>query len=434
VALFLTVLLGAYISRSTFIFFWVAVLYAAWSSGFTLALLLALLSVLAVDWLFVPPVHTFDLPDAPELLMFGIFVLVSGTVSRLTSTAVRAQRRTEEQTRELADLAVRLEEQAVEMEQQTEEAQSLAEELADANERLLATSMTAEQERHAAESARASAEEANRAKSEFLTMMSHELRTPLNAIAGYAELLAMGIRGPVTSEQLEDLTRITRAQRHLLSLINDLLNFAKLDAGRVVFKVEEVRLADVLAAVEPLVGPQMQAKHIRYSWERCPPDLTAWADAEKVHQVLVNLLSNAAKFTPAEGEVRVWCSIDEREVTVHVRDTGSGIPRERLQDVFDPFVQVARTSTQPLEGTGLGLAISREIVRALGGRIWVESEMGRGSTFSFTLHRQRQPELAQAGNRFLLGVSPPAAGWPAPTPSPTPIPSLRASLSRRSPS
>ena len=426
VALFLTVLLGQYITRSTFIFFWVAVLYAAWSTGLVTAIALSVLSVLAVSWLFVPPVHTFDMPSAAELLTFGIFVLVAGIVSRLTTTAVSAQRRTAEQARELSELAGRLEEQAIELEQQTEEAQSLAEELADANERLRATKSAAEEERFAAESARSSAEEANRAKSEFLTMMSHELRTPLNAIAGYAELLAMGIRGPVTPEQLKDLTRITGAQRHLLSLINDLLNFAKLDAGRVVFRVEEVQMSEVLAAVEPLLGPQMEAKRIRYACERCPPDLTAWADAEKIHQVLVNLLSNAAKYTPADGEVRVWCTADELEVTVHVRDTGSGIPRDRLQDVFDPFVQVARTATQPLEGTGLGLAISREIVRALGGRIWVESELGKGSTFCFTLHRLRQPELASAGNRFRLDISPPAAGWPSPEPS------LRASLSRPS--
>jgi signal transduction histidine kinase len=301
----------------------------------------------------------------------------------------------------------------VELEQQSEESQALAEELEESNEQLLAST-------EAAEAARLAAEQANRAKSEFLTMMSHELRTPLNAIAGYTELLDIGVRGPVTPEQREDLGRITRAQRHLLSLINDLLNFARLDAGRVQFRVEEVRLARVFEGVEPLVGPLLQARNIAFAWDRCDPTLTAWTDDDKVQQVLVNLLSNAAKFTPEGGEVRVWCDASPREVTIYVRDNGVGIPAERLTDVFDPFVQVGRSPAQPLEGTGLGLAISREIVRALGGRIWVESEVGVGSTFAFTLPRERRADVPAAGGQVLLGVSPPAVGWPMPTPVGTP--------------
>ncbi|HEX8673520.1 MAG TPA: GAF domain-containing protein [Longimicrobium sp.] len=233
--------------------------------------------------------------------------------------------------------------------------------------------------------ARAEAERANRAKSEFLAVMSHELRTPLNAIGGYAELMEMGIRGPVTAEQRGDLQRIQSSQRHLLGLINEVLNYAKLETGTVRYDVTDVPLRDALAAAEALVVPQAQAKELALSVARCPPGLAARADAEKVRQILVNLLSNAVKFTDRGGRVELGCEACEGRVHVYVRDTGIGIAADQLDRIFEPFVQVRADLTRTAEGTGLGLAISRDLARGMGGDLTAESAPGAGSTFTLTL-------------------------------------------------
>jgi signal transduction histidine kinase len=235
--------------------------------------------------------------------------------------------------------------------------------------------------------ARQAAEEANRAKTQFLATMSHELRTPLNAISGYAELLSLGLRGPTTPEQQEDLGRIMRSQRHLLSVINDILNFARLEAGHVEYRVANVPVSELLGDLESLIRPQLAAKQLAFSCDPMPNGVSARADAEKVRQVLLNLLANAVKFTGVGGGVHVTCDHDDTRVYIRVSDTGIGIPVDRRGAIFEPFVQLHRTLAQPAEGTGLGLAISRDLARGMGGELTVESEPGKGSTFTLVLER-----------------------------------------------
>jgi PAS domain S-box-containing protein len=244
-----------------------------------------------------------------------------------------------------------------------------------------------EAERHA----RAEAEKANRAKSEFLANMSHELRTPLNAIGGYAELLATEIRGPVNQQQRADLERIQRNQHHLLSLINDILNFAKLEAGRVRFDLKDVAMNQALAQLEALVAPQLQEKRLRYSYQCCDATYTAHVDPERLQQILLNLLSNAIKFTRPGGEVTVNCEATSDFMEVHVRDTGIGIPEDKLEQIFEPFVQLDRGQPGSNVGTGLGLAISRDLARAMGGELRVHSVPDRGSTFTLSVPRRAAP-------------------------------------------
>ncbi|HEX2202615.1 MAG TPA: ATP-binding protein [Longimicrobium sp.] len=235
--------------------------------------------------------------------------------------------------------------------------------------------------------ARAEAERANRAKSEFLAVMSHELRTPLNAIGGYAELMEMGIRGPLTPQQREDLRRIQTSQRHLLGLINEVLNYARLETGSVHYEMADVPLADVVAGAEALVAPQARAKALALAVAPFPPGLAVRADAEKVRQILVNLLSNAVKFTDRGGRVELSCEAEGERVRVLVRDTGIGIPADQLERIFEPFVQVRADLTRTAEGTGLGLAISRDLARGMGGDLTAESTLGAGSTFTLALPR-----------------------------------------------
>ncbi|HEX8849889.1 MAG TPA: PAS domain S-box protein [Gemmatimonadaceae bacterium] len=246
----------------------------------------------------------------------------------------------------------------------------------------------AEEARSRAEEARTRAEQANRAKSEFLAAMSHELRTPLNAIGGYAQLMELGIGGQVSDEQRDQLARIRRSQQHLLGIINDILNFSRIDAGQITYHLGPVPLQEVVDAVRHMVEPQAIAKGLVLEAPRCSPELHAWADRAKVEQIVLNLLSNAVKFTASGGHVSIACSRGaDRQVELTVRDTGSGIAADQLERIFEPFVQVGRSLTAAQEGTGLGLAISRDLARAMHGDIRVQSAVDVGSTFTLTLPR-----------------------------------------------
>ena len=243
----------------------------------------------------------------------------------------------------------------------------------------------AEISRLEAEAARLEAEKANRAKSEFLAVMSHELRTPLNAIDGYAELLELGVRGPITPAQLDDIHRIRRSQKHLLSLINDVLNFVRLDAGTVRYEIRDFALRDAIHDVEDVTMPQLRARNLRFVRHGCDSEASVRADRDKVEQILVNLMTNAIKFTEPDGEITLECETAPRRVVIRVRDTGRGIPADKLSVIFEPFVQVARSAGAPGEGVGLGLAISRDLSRAMGGDLLAESVLGKGSVFTLTL-------------------------------------------------
>jgi len=279
-----------------------------------------------------------------------------------------------------------------ELERRASDAQHVADELAGANRRLQQAMTEAESARTEAERARGESEAANRAKSDFLAMMSHELRTPLNAIAGYAQLLEMGIHGPVTEQQRDALNRIARSQAHLLTLINDVLNFARIDAGQMRYVVQDVPMHDTLAGLEPLVAPQIAARHLTYTYDACGPDIVAAADGDKVRQVVVNLLSNAVKYTPVGGTVRLACDADVATVRVHVTDTGPGIDPDQLPVIFEAFVQGDRALNRPNDGVGLGLAISRDLARGMAGDVTVTTELGVGSTFTLALPRATLPD------------------------------------------
>jgi signal transduction histidine kinase len=235
------------------------------------------------------------------------------------------------------------------------------------------------------DSARAVAEKSNKVKSEFLGIMSHELRTPLNAIGGYVDLMVEGIRGPVTPEQRTDLGRIRKSQRHLLSVIENVLGYLKLGSGKVTYDLREVSVDEITCNAEDLTKPLVESKQLQFRRRAPDQDIHVRADYDKVQQIVLNLLSNAIKFTEPHGRVEIAWSAEESRVGIRVTDTGAGIPAESLETVFEAFVQVDSSRSRGKGGTGLGLSISRDFARGMGGQLLVASELGKGSVFTLVL-------------------------------------------------
>jgi PAS domain S-box-containing protein len=234
--------------------------------------------------------------------------------------------------------------------------------------------------------AKKAAEEANAAKMRFLSMVSHDLRTPLGAISGYVDLMLLGVRGDLNEAQARDLRRIKEVSHFLLGLLDDILTFARAEAGALTVSRENVLIESVLSRAEAIVVPQFETAGIAYTREPGPAGLTVCADPDRLQQILLNLLGNASKFTPSGGRVSVRWSTDGERVRIAITDTGRGIPADLLSQIFEPFVQVNReVDARKQKGMGLGLAISRELARAMGGDITVDSVVGQGSTFTVVL-------------------------------------------------
>jgi len=246
--------------------------------------------------------------------------------------------------------------------------------------------------------ARAEAETANNAKTDFLALMSHEFRTPLQAIFGYTELLEREIHGPLTDAQRGDLHRIQQSQQHLLGLITAILDFSRIESGQgVEVRVQPTPVNEILHGMEGLIGSQLGAKQLRYEFRPGDARIAAQADAAKVQQILLNLLANAIKFTPRGGAIRLECAADSEHVAIRVVDSGIGIPADKLEAVFEPFVQIREKNYASSNGTGLGLAISRRLAIAMGGSLTATSTLGKGSIFTlrlqkaeFTRHSERR--------------------------------------------
>lgn len=234
--------------------------------------------------------------------------------------------------------------------------------------------------------ARAEAERANKAKSEFLAAMSHDLRTPINSISGYAELAEEGVYGPLTEQQRKVMGRIRRAGKHLLALINDILGFAKIEAGHIELKVADVPVSEVVASSGAMIEVQATNKALSFAARPGPEQVQVRADRERLTQILTNLLTNAVKFTEA-GSVTIGWQADDRAVRIAVSDTGRGIPADKVASIFEPFIQAGHSAEERQQGVGLGLAISRELALAMGGDLTVESAVGQGSTFTLRLAR-----------------------------------------------
>ena len=259
-------------------------------------------------------------------------------------------------------------------------------------------------------------EAASRAKSEFLASMSHELRTPLNAVIGFSELLLDGVPGEINDEQRDCLSDILSSGQHLLNLINDILDLSKVEAGKMEFKLENLSLTDVLNDAVQTIRPLLDEKvhKLEISIEEGFPQVHA--DKSRLRQILLNLLSNAIKCTQKGGELRIESTREGDWCHISMVDNGIGIKKEDQERIFEVFTQAEALQDETKKGTGLGLTLTRQFVEATGGRIWVESEYGKGSKFTFTLPLAREGELYLKEKREELAEEVPETREPVPRP------------------
>jgi signal transduction histidine kinase len=231
-------------------------------------------------------------------------------------------------------------------------------------------------------------EEASQHKSQFLANMSHELRTPLNSIIGYTKLMLDGLEGDINEEQKQDLQTVYNNSKHLLELINGLLDLSRIEAGKTVLSYGTFTISDLLSEVIPGMEQLAREKGLTLTYSVAPDIDNLYADKAKTRQVLINILGNAVKFTN-EGSVKLDVAETDNDFVFSVTDTGIGIKEEDLEAIFESFKQVGPAQIAGYEGTGLGLAISKQFIEMQGGRIWAESELGKGSTFTFTLPKKK---------------------------------------------
>jgi signal transduction histidine kinase len=243
--------------------------------------------------------------------------------------------------------------------------------------------------------AKRAAEEASQAKGRSVSVVSHELRTPLGAIHGFADIMLLGLHGPITEAQREDLNRIKRASQYLLTLMNDILSFSGFDAGNIDIRLATIALDEALSTAESMILLRIEEAGLIYERHQCGRDLAVRADPNRLQQILLNLLTNATKFTGRGGYISIRCERAGDVIYIHVADTGAGIPPEQRERIFDPFVQLdeRRRVGTAAGGIGLGLAISRELARAMGGDITVDSTIGKGSVFTVKLPAMENPNI-----------------------------------------
>ena len=272
-------------------------------------------------------------------------------------------------------------------------------ELESLNQKLLRVNEELQQQREVAEEARRQAIAANRAKSDFLANMSHELRTPLNSVIGFSEVLQDELFGGLNDKQREYVGNILFSGRHLLSLINDILDLAKIESGKMVLDLKEVTLSHLLADSLTMLQEKALKHGIRLDLEPGSEELCLLADERKLKQIMFNLLSNAVKFTPDGGRVSVQARNIREEgdgeadlVEISVADTGVGIREDDLPKLFTEFSQLSSPYTKAYEGTGLGLALTKRLVELHGGTVRAESTFGEGSRFSFVMPRRQEAE------------------------------------------
>lgn len=370
VALLLTELLRPWLGQTIYLFFYPAVMVGAWYGGFGAGAVTALMGAVSASYLFMEPLGRLKANPsqlATALMLVGTAWLLDALYERLRV----ARQEAEERARHAESVTRSLEEQAIELEAQVEENQALLSELEESHARLQTVAVKARA--------------ASDAKSAFLATISHELRTPLNAIAGYAELIEIGVYGPVSEGQIAALARIRRSQDLLLTLIDQVLDQAKAEAGTLAVEVDEVRVEEVVRSACEIIEPQAKAGGLDLRYACLAPGVTACADRARTEQIVLNLLSNAVKFSEPDGEIVVECGAADGRATIAVIDSGIGIPAAELESIFEPFVQVDQSRTRSAGGAGLGLTISRELARAMAGELEVTSVLGEGSTFRLTL-------------------------------------------------